>query len=131
MPLSDTEFEEMPRKSRQEIKDYLYHTGHVLPLEGHQYLIGKTKGDRAVCLAWRDDASEGCLTDAIVHIAAQEIEQEGLLVPFLFLAAKSLYDEDFCVLGQIPYCFTGRRGLLGVLQGMNMKAQAHPLRLRS
>lgn len=114
---------------RQELIDFLCKTGYITALPEKQQgicLFGRTKNERAVCLAWGDN-NDGCVTLDAYRDAYREIVGAGLKVPFLFFGRTSLCTQsDVFTFAQLPWCFEQRSNpVLRILQQMNMRANLH------
>jgi len=114
---------------RQEMIAFLCKTGYITALSEESqgiYLFGKTKNERAVCLAWSNNDKRGITLEAM-QIAYREIERAGLKVPFLFFGGRSLcHQSDLFTFAQVPWCFEQQSNpVLRILQQMNMRANLH------
>jgi hypothetical protein len=129
MSITDQERERLLNMDRQEMIEYLCHTGYITALPPEQqgvYLFGKTDNHRAICLAWGDQNS-GCVTLERVTSAYCEIGAAALNVPFLFFGRTSLCAQsDVFTFAQIPRCFEIQSNpVLRILQGMNLQGNLH------
>jgi hypothetical protein len=115
--------------NRKEMIEFLCQTGYITALAGGQqgiYLFGKTRNERAVCLAW-GASTEGRITLDAMRNAYREIVAAGLKVPFLFFGRTSLcLQSDIFTFAQLPWCFEQQSNpVLRILQQMNMRADLH------
>jgi len=129
MYITEQERERLLNMDRQGMIEYLCFTGDIamLPLEQQgNYLFGKTKNNRAICLAWGDQNS-GCVTLERVTSAYREIGAAALNVPFLFFGwTSSCTQSDGFTFAQIPWCFERQRNpVLRILQIMDLRGNLH------
>ena len=114
---------------RQHMIEFLCATGYIIALAKDLqgvYLFGRTKNERAVCLAWGDN-NDGCVTLDAMRYAYREIANAELRVPFLFFGRTSLcLQSDSFTFAQLPWCFERQSNpVLRILQQMNMQANLH------
>src|SRR6266699_3606393 len=127
--LTEEQCAAMLAMNRQELIDFLCKTGYIAALPEKQqgiYLFGRTKNERAVCLAWGDN-NDGCITLDAYRGAYREIVGTGLKVPFLFFGRTSLCTQsDIFTFAQLPWCFEHQSNpVLNMLRDMNLRANLH------